>query len=48
MNWPILINLVLYFAILMVIGLRFCRKEETLGGYLLGDRGLGAWVTVKS
>lgn len=48
MNWPLLITLVLYFVTLMAIGLRFCRKNETIEGYLLGGRGLGAWVTAFS
>jgi len=47
-NWPLLITLVLYFVILAAIGLRFCRKNETIEGYLLGSRGLGAWVTAFS
>jgi len=48
MNWPILITLILYLVLLLGIGLYFYRRHDTLEGYLLGGRGLGAWVTAFS
>jgi sodium/proline symporter len=48
MAWPILITFIVYFLILTVIGLYFYRKSHNLEDYLLGGRGMGAWVTALS
>ena len=48
MAWPILITFIAYFLILTVIGLYFYRKSHNLEDYLLGGRGMGAWVTALS
>lgn len=37
-NWYILIALVLYFAILVTIGLVTLKKDEDMEGYALGGR----------
>lgn len=47
-NWYILIALVLYFAILVTIGLVTFKKDEDMEGYALGGRALGPWVTSMS
>jgi sodium/proline symporter len=48
MPWPTLITFIAYFIILMAIGLFFYRKSRNLEDYLLGGRGMGAWVTALS
>ncbi|MCU0915193.1 MAG: sodium/proline symporter PutP [Planctomycetes bacterium] len=48
MTTPILITFVAYFIILLVIGLCSYRRDENIEGYLLGGRGMGAWVTALS
>lgn len=39
---------IVYLAVLIAIGLYFYRKTSSIGGFLLGDRGLGSWVTAIS
>ena len=48
MPWPTLITFIAYFLALMAIGLFFYRKSRNLEDYLLGGRGMGAWVTALS
>ena len=48
MAWPTLITFILYFLILTAIGFYFYRKSHNLEDYLLGGRGMGAWVTALS
>jgi sodium/proline symporter len=43
-----LITFVIYFVILLGMGLYFCRWDDSIEGYLLGKRGMGAWVTALS
>jgi len=43
-----LITFALYFLILLGIGFYFYRKSKNIEDYLLGGRGLGAWVTALS
>lgn len=43
-----LITFALYFLILLGIGFYFYRKTKNIEDYLLGGRGLGAWVTALS
>ena len=37
-----------YLILMVIIGAIFCKKTETLSGYLLGGRGVGSWVTALS
>jgi sodium/proline symporter len=48
MMTPTLITFAAYFLILLGIGLYFWRRNESLEDYLLGGRGMGAWVTALS
>jgi sodium/proline symporter len=48
MSNPVLLTFVAYFILLLGIGLYFCRKSVTIEDYLLGGRGMGAWVTALS
>jgi Na+/proline symporter len=43
-----LITFILYCIILPGIGLYFCRPDDSIASYLLGKRGMGAWVTALS
>jgi len=43
-----LITFVAYFIILLGIGFYFYRRNESIEEYLLGGRGMGAWVTALS
>jgi Na+/proline symporter len=45
MPMPTLVTFIIYFVVLLAMGLYFCQPEESIEGYLLGKRGLGAWVT---
>jgi sodium/proline symporter len=45
---PTLITFAAYFLILLGIGLYFYRRNESMEDYLLGGRGMGAWVTALS
>ncbi|OHB64513.1 MAG: sodium/proline symporter, partial [Planctomycetes bacterium RBG_13_62_9] len=45
---PTLVTFVTYFVVLLAIGLYFWRPGDSIDGYLLGKRGLGAWVTAIS
>jgi len=45
---PTLITFVIYFIVLLGIGLYFYRKSVSIEDYLLGGRGMGAWVTALS
>ena len=45
---PEFIIFVLYLIILVGIGLYFYKKTSSIEGFLLGDRGLGSWVTAFS
>jgi sodium/proline symporter len=48
MSIPILITFVVYFVFLLGIGLFFYRRSSNIEDYLLGGRGMGAWVTALS
>jgi sodium/proline symporter len=48
MSVPILITFVVYFIILLAIGLYFYGKNKHIEDYLLGSRRMGAWVTALS
>jgi len=39
---------ILYLTLLILIGLRFYKQTDTTESFLLGDRGLGSWVTAFS
>ncbi len=45
---PILITFIVYFILLLAIGLYFWKKSSNIEDYLLGGRGMGAWVTALS
>jgi len=48
MATPTLITFIAYFIGLTAIGLYFWRKNRSVEDYLLGGRGMGAWVTALS
>jgi len=48
MSMPTLITFLVYFAFLLGIGAYFYRKSVSIEDYLLGGRGMGAWVTALS
>ncbi|UCD53581.1 MAG: sodium/proline symporter PutP [Phycisphaerales bacterium] len=48
MTTPTLITFVAYFIVLLGIGFYFYRRNESIEEYLLGGRGMGAWVTALS
>jgi len=48
MSIPILVTFLVYFVVLLGIGCYFCRKSASIEDYLLGGRGMGAWVTAIS
>ena len=48
MSIPTLITFIVYFIVLLGIGAYFYRKSVTIEDYLLGGRGMGAWVTALS
>ncbi|UCG59906.1 MAG: sodium/proline symporter PutP [Phycisphaerales bacterium] len=43
-----LVTFVVYFVLLLGIGFYFWRKSASIEDYLLGGRGMGAWVTALS
>jgi len=45
---PTLVTFVVYFVFLLGIGFYFYRKSVSIEDYLLGGRGMGAWVTALS
>jgi sodium/proline symporter len=45
---PILITFGFYFVVLLGIGFYFCRRSVSIEDFLLGGRGMGAWVTALS
>ncbi len=42
------VSFVGYLTLMVIIGIVFCKKNNTLNEYLLGGRGLGSWVTAIS
>jgi sodium/proline symporter len=48
MSMPTLITFIVYFVVLLGIGMYFYRKSVSIEDYLLGGRGMGAWVTALS
>lgn len=48
MSDPTLVTFVVYFIFLLGIGFYFYRKSVSIEDYLLGGRGMGAWVTALS
>ena len=48
MTAPTVITFVAYFILLLGVGLYFYRRNESIEEYLLGGRGMGAWVTALS
>lgn len=47
-NWMTYIAFLLYFLLLILIGIRFYFKSRNIEDYLLGGRGMGSWVTALS
>jgi sodium/proline symporter len=45
---PLIIGLIIYSVLIMVVGLRAARLNNTLADYLLADRKLGPWVAAFS
>ncbi|MDR2340953.1 MAG: sodium/proline symporter PutP [Puniceicoccales bacterium] len=43
--FPFLLALLLYFAVMISIGIYFGNKNRNISDYILGSRHLGAWVT---
>jgi sodium/proline symporter len=48
MSVPTLVTFVIYFILLLGIGFYFYRRSVSIEDYLLGGRGMGAWVTALS
>jgi len=48
MTTPTIITFAAYFVLLLGIGFYFYRRNESIEEYLLGGRGMGAWVTALS
>lgn len=48
MEIPVLLTFILYFLLLLGIGLYFYKGSKSIEEYLLGGRGMGAWVTAFS
>lgn len=48
LEWGTVAALVLYFGVLIGIGVGTYKKDENMEGYVLGGRGLGPWVTSMS
>jgi len=48
MSLPTLVTFIVYFVLLLGIGFYFYRKSVSIEDYLLGGRGMGAWVTALS
>ena len=48
MSNPTLVTFIVYFVLLLGIGFYFYRKSVSIEDYLLGGRGMGAWVTALS
>ena len=48
MSVPTLVTFIVYFVVLLVVGFYFYRKSVSIEDYLLGGRGMGAWVTALS
>jgi sodium/proline symporter len=48
MTTPTVITFVIYFVLLLGVGFYFYRRNESIEEYLLGGRGMGAWVTALS
>jgi len=48
MSLPTLVTFIVYFILLLGIGFYFYRKNVSIEDYLLGGRGMGAWVTALS
>ncbi len=47
-NLLIIITFLAYLAFMLAIGLHFCKRNESLSDYLLGDRKLNKWVAAMS
>ncbi len=48
MSNPVLITFAGYLLFLLGVGIYFCRRSVSIEDYLLGGRGMGAWVTALS
>jgi len=48
MSTATLVTFIVYFVVLLGIGFYFYRKSISIEDYLLGGRGMGAWVTALS
>jgi len=48
MSAAVVTTFVIYFAVLLGVGMYFYRRSEDIEDYLLGGRGMGAWVTALS
>lgn len=47
-NLSVIITFVAYLIFMLSIGLHFCKRNESLSDYLIGDRQLNKWVTAMS
>ena len=47
-NISIVISFIIYLALMMAIGIYYYRRTQNISDYILGSRGLGAWVTSMS
>ena len=47
-DFRLLISFIIYFAILLIIGVIFYRKNQTVKNYVIGNRSLNYWVTAIS
>lgn len=48
MTTATVVTFIIYFVVLLGIGLYFYRRSASIEDYLLGGRGMGAWVTALS
>lgn len=47
-NFELLVSFIIYFAILLTIGIFFYRKNQSVKNYVIGNRSLNYWVTAIS
>lgn len=47
-DFQLLISFIIYFAILILIGMVFYRKKQSVNNYIIGNRSLNYWVTAIS
>jgi sodium/proline symporter len=47
-DFQLLISFIIYFAILLIIGIIFYKKNQSVKNYIIGNRSLNYWVTAIS